>query len=102
MVQEQTQVPALKLPAPDDKSAAAELLRSVIADPARVARTVAATTERADRLVVARAWAAGLPGNGFATAFAGMTSAEWREISRALLGVEDVAPIPSGQQARQP
>jgi mono/diheme cytochrome c family protein len=102
IVQEQTQAPAIKLRAPDDKSATAELLRSVIADPARVARTVAATKDRSDRLAVARAWVAGAPGNGFAAALAGMTSDEWQEISRALLGVEDVAPVPAEEQARQP
>jgi mono/diheme cytochrome c family protein len=101
MVQEQTQAPAIKLPA-DDKSPTAELLRSVIADPSRVARTVAATTDRTDRLAVARAWVAGAPGNGFAPALAGMSVAEWQEISRALLGVEDVALAPAEEQARQP
>jgi len=102
MVQEQTQAPAIKLPAPDDKSPTAELLRSVIADPSRVARTVAATKDRIDHLTVARAWVAGAPGNGFAPALAGMSVAEWQEISRALLGVEDVALAPAEEQARQP
>jgi mono/diheme cytochrome c family protein len=102
MVQEQTQVPALRLPTDEDKSPAAELLRSVIADPARAANTVASTTHRTDRLAVARAWAAGAPSNGFAPALAGMSMAEWQEISRALLGAEDVAPIPSEEQAKQP
>ena len=102
MVQEQTQVPALKLPAYDDQSPAAELLRSVIADPARAARTVASTSDRSDRLAVARAWAAGAPSNGFAPALAGMSSAEWQEISRALLGADDVAQVPSEGQAKQP
>ena len=102
LVQEQTQAPEIKLPAAEDKSPTAELLRSVISDPARVARTVAATTDRTDRLVVARAWAAGAPGNGFAPALAGVTIDEWGEISRALLGAEDVALAPSEEQARQP
>ena len=102
MVQEQAQAPALKLPADDDQSPAAALLRSVIADPTRAARTVAATAARSDRLVVARAWAAGAPGNGFSTTLAGVTSDEWQEISRALLGAEDVAQIPSEEQAKQP
>lgn len=106
MVQEQTQVPALKLPTSDDTSAATELLRAVIADPARVARTVAATKDRSDsrsdRLAVARAWVAGAPGNGFAPALAGMSATDWQEISRALLGVEDVAPAVSEGQAKQP
>jgi mono/diheme cytochrome c family protein len=102
MVQEQTQAPALKLPADDDHSPAAGLLRVVIADPARVAHTVAATTDRSDRLAVARAWAAGSPSNGFAPALAGMSMSEWQDISRALLGVEDVALGPDEAQAKQP
>jgi hypothetical protein len=102
MVQEQTQAPAIKLPAPDDKSPTAELLRSVIADPSRVTRTLAATKDRSDRLAAARAWVAGAPGNGFTPALAGMSVAEWQEISRALLGVEDMAPAPSEEQAKQP
>ena len=102
MVQEQAQAPALKLPAEDDKSPAAELLRAVIADPVRASRTVAATTDRTDRRAVARAWVAGGPGNGFAPALAGMSMAEWQEISRALLGAEDVAPAASEEQAKQP
>ena len=102
MVQEQTQVPALKLPASDDKSAAADLLRAAIADPVRVARTVAATTDRRDRLALARAWVSGAPGNGFAPALAGMSTADWQEISAALLGAPDVAPTASEEQAKQP
>jgi mono/diheme cytochrome c family protein len=102
MVQEQTQAVALKLPADDDHSPAAGLLRVMIADPARVAHTVAATTDRSDRLAVARAWAAGAPGNGFAPALAGMSMAEWQEISRVLLGAEDVALVPTEAQAKQP
>jgi len=100
MVQEQTLVPALTLPASDDKSV--ELLRAVILDPTRVARTVAATKDRSDSLAVARAWVAGAPGNGFAPALAGMSNADWQEISQALLGADNVAPISSEGQAKQP
>jgi len=100
MVQEQTKSPTL--PALDDKSPVAELLRSVIADPARAARTVAATKDHTDRLAVARAWVAGAPSNGFAPVLASVTSDEWQEISRALLGAEDVAPLPAEEQSRQP
>ena len=102
MVQEQAQVPALQLPAGDDKSPAAELLRAVIADPTRVAQTVAATKDRSDSLAVARDWVAGVPGNGFAPALTGMSMAEWQEITRALLGALDVAPAASEGQAKQP
>jgi mono/diheme cytochrome c family protein len=102
MVQEQATAPALKLPPPDDASASADLLRAVIADPARVSRTVAATTHRTDPLVVARAWAAGAPGNGFAPAVAALSKSEWREVMRALLGVDLMAPVPEQEQATQP
>jgi mono/diheme cytochrome c family protein len=102
MVQEQAQAAVLKLPASDDQSSTAGLLRAVIADPERVAHTVAATTDRSDRLAVARAWAAGSPSNGFAPALAGMSMSEWQEISRALLGLEDVALGPDEGQAKQP
>jgi mono/diheme cytochrome c family protein len=102
MVQEQASVPALNLPAVDDQSPTAELLRAVIADPARVARTVAATQSHADVLAVARAWVAGVPGNGFAPALASMNDIEWQEIRRALLGVEDEAPALSREKAKEP
>jgi len=102
MVQEQSQTPSPTLPSVDNKSPVAELLRAVIADPARAARTVAATSERSDRLAVARAWVAGVPSNGFAPALASLTGDEWREISRVLLGDEDVAPIPQEEQGGRP
>jgi len=102
LVQEQTAVSPLKFPTADDNSATAELLRTVVADPLRAARTVAATTNRADHLTVARAWAAGAPGNGFAPALAGMNAAEWQEITRALLGALDVAQSPARKQAKEP
>ena len=102
MVQEQAKAPTPSLPTADDQSPAAKLLSTVIADPMRAARTVAATTHRADRLVVVRAWVAGAPGNGFSTALAGVTSDEWQEISRALLGPEEVALAPAEAQSKQP
>jgi len=94
LVQEQTTVPALQLPPPGDKSAAAELLRFAIVDPSRAARTVAATANHDDRTAVARAWAAGAPDNGFTPAVAGLDAAEWSEIVRALVGTKE--------EARQP
>jgi mono/diheme cytochrome c family protein len=102
MVQEEQAVPPLKLPARDDLSPTADLLREVIADPARAARTVAATSNRTDRAAVARDWAAGAPSNGFAPALADVTAAEWQDIGRALLGKEAVAQAPSEEQAKQP
>jgi mono/diheme cytochrome c family protein len=102
MVREQVAASALKLPPPDDTSAAAELLRAVIADPARASRTVAAATHHGDPLALARAWAAGAPGNGFSPAVATMSKDEWREIMHALLGIDLMAPAPPQGQATQP
>ncbi len=102
MVQEQRPVPPIGIPAADDKSSTAELLRAVIADPSRVARTVAFTAGRADRSTVARAWVAGAPDNGFAPLLADLTAAQWQDIMRALLGDEEVAPTSGEKQAREP
>jgi mono/diheme cytochrome c family protein len=103
MVREQVAAPTLKLPPPDDTSVSAELLRAVIADPAHVSRTMATNTNRGgDPLALARAWAAGAPGNGFAPAVAAMTQAEWQEVMHALLGVDLMAPAAQQEQATQP
>jgi mono/diheme cytochrome c family protein len=101
MVMEQTPAPSLKLPGRDDKSAVAELLRRVIADPTAAARTVAATANR-DTAAVARAWTAGSPGNGFATALATLSADEWRKIVRELLGTDAPADESARQEAKQP
>ena len=89
MVQEQTNVPVLRWPAAQDKSAAAELLRFAVADPSRAARTVAATASGSDPAAVARAWAAGAPDNGFAPAVAGLNAAKWGELVRALVATKE-------------
>jgi mono/diheme cytochrome c family protein len=102
MVQEQKPAPTLKLPGVEDKSPTAELLRAVIADPSRVARTIAATEGHADPAALERSWVAGAPGNGFAPVLAGMSDTEWQEIKRALLGGTDVAPSPAQEQAKEP
>jgi hypothetical protein len=102
MVQEQAAVPPLKLPADEDKSPTAELLRAVIADPTRAARTVAATTGFDDLRTVARAWAAGAPGNGFTTAVAGLSGKEWWELLRVFFGTDILAPELLEKQAREP
>ena len=94
MVKEQAMVPPLQLRQAEDKSASAELLRFAIVDPSRAARTVAATTNRGDLSAVARAWAAGAPDNGFASAAAGLNTAEWAEIVRALVGTKEEAKQP--------
>jgi mono/diheme cytochrome c family protein len=91
MVQEQTNVPVLRWPAAQDKSAAAELLRFAVADPSRAARTVAATASGSDPAAVARAWAAGAPDNGFAPAVAGLNAAKWGELVRALVATKEEA-----------
>ena len=94
MVQEQTIVPPLQLPRAEDKSALAELLRFVIADPSRVARTVAATANRGDLAAVSCAWAAGAPDNGFAPAVAGLEAAEWETILHAFVATKEDAKQP--------
>ena len=88
MTQEEVAPPPLKMPARDDTSEIAELLRRVVADPTAAGRTVAATSNQYDLGSVARAWTAGVPGNGFRSALAGLGSSEWRVITTALLGIE--------------
>jgi mono/diheme cytochrome c family protein len=102
LVQEQSAAPPLRLPSDDDLSASANLLRSVIDDPARVARTVAATSQRSDLAAVARDWSAGAPVNGFSPAVAALDNSEWQTITHALLGTDDVAPEQSQRQANEP
>jgi mono/diheme cytochrome c family protein len=102
MVHEQVGVPPLVLPPADDASPSAALLRSVILDPGRVSRTLAAATDRGNPPALARAWAAGAPGNGFAPAVAALSEAEWQEITHALLGVDQVAPGARPEQVKQP
>jgi len=94
MVKEQATVPPLQFPPAQDKSASAALLHFAISDPSRVARTVAATSNRNDVSAVARTWAAGAPDNGFASAVAGLNAAEWGEIVRALVGPKEEAKQP--------
>jgi mono/diheme cytochrome c family protein len=93
MVNEQVTMPSLPMPA-QDKSVSDELLRFAIANPARAARTVAATLNRGDPLALARAWAAGAPDNGFAPAVAGLDTVEWGEIVRALAARKEEAGQP--------
>jgi hypothetical protein len=59
---------------PRRQVARAELLRAVIADPARAARTVAATTDRIRSPGRGARLGRRAPGNGFAPALAGMSS----------------------------
>jgi mono/diheme cytochrome c family protein len=94
IVREQVAVPPLPMPPAEDKSASAELLRLLIADPSRAARTVAATAKRSDLAAVARAWAAGAPDNGFAPAVAELSATEWGTILHSLAG--------TNQEAKQP
>jgi hypothetical protein len=69
-------------------------LRRVIADPAVAARTVAATANRGNLAALARAWTAGVPGNGFSTALTGLHLEEWHALAATLLGA-DVPEVPS-------
>lgn len=102
MLAEQSAPAPIALPAADDHSATAAALRSAVADPSRVARTVAETKRGQEWQAVAQAWTLGAPSNGFAPAVAGMSPSEWRDVVTALLGREGVAaPVPEGE-ARQP
>ena len=88
MVAEQSPPPPIHYPSAIDRSASANLLRSAIANPDHVARTVADTKPGRDWQDVARGWTAGAPSNGFAPSVASMTAAEWQEVVGALLGRE--------------
>jgi mono/diheme cytochrome c family protein len=92
MVEEQTKartaVAPVTLPAATDTASTARLLRRVILDADAAGRTVAATAQRSDLASVARAWAAGAPGNGFATELVGLTGEEWHALVQALLGTD--------------
>jgi mono/diheme cytochrome c family protein len=101
LVAERQSVPPVAVPVNNTKEpAVAELLRSAIQDPERVARTVAETTLHKDPAAVARAWAAGAPSNGFAVGVATLDKASWQTIVDALLASESVAPTPGAEQAR--
>lgn len=100
MLAEQSATAPIPLPAAGDSAAAA--LRGAIADPSRVARTVAETKRGQGWQAVAQAWTAGAPGNGFAPAAAGMSDDDWHAVVTALLGGEAVAEPPSEGQAKQP
>jgi mono/diheme cytochrome c family protein len=101
-VREQAALAALRLPPAGDQSVAAELVRSVVADPARVARTVAASGGRDDPRALAHAWAAGAPGNGFAPAVAALSMEEWSVVVQAVLGGDQGAPAPARKEGQQP
>jgi mono/diheme cytochrome c family protein len=94
MVAEQAPVAPVALPAASDSSSAARLLRRVIVDPAAAARTLAATRNLRDLTSVARAWTAGVPGNGFATALVALDAEEWHTLVTSLLGTELPATTP--------
>jgi mono/diheme cytochrome c family protein len=99
LLKEQAPVPPLPWPVADGGTEAALLLRRVIVDPAVATRTVSATSKRGDLAAVARSWTAGAPGNGFATALAGLNREEWELLTRALFGTEMPAPASSGKEA---
>ena len=101
MVAEQRPIPPVAVPANSSvDSASTQLLRSVIHDPERVARTVAETTDRKNSEAVARAWAAGAPSNGFAVDVATLDKSSWQSVVDTLIAGESVAPAPGAEQAR--
>ena len=78
--------PPLRMPAPGETSPGASILRRVVADPSRVALTLAAAPtwrEGADRL--ARIASGGAPSNGFAVATATLSPAEWKLLREELI-----------------
>jgi mono/diheme cytochrome c family protein len=77
------QAPAPALPAAAETS---ELVRRVVRDRTATARTVAATAKLGDVAAVARAWTAGVPDNGFATALVSLDVDEWHALVTLLLG----------------
>ncbi|MGD0835851.1 MAG: c-type cytochrome [Polyangia bacterium] len=98
MIAEQPEYPPVHLPAANDHSPAAELLRGAIRNGERVARTVALTKPGQTWQDVAQEWAAGAPSNGFAPAVAGMNAPAWQELVIALLPHQAVAePRAEGQ-----
>lgn len=88
LVKEQAVVPPVKLPAADDESEAAELVRRMVVDPVAAGRAIAATKNRGDLAALARAWTAGLPGNGFAPELVALGGEEWHTLVTALLGTD--------------
>ena len=102
MVREQKAVSPLKLPADDDRSVTADLLRRVVADPTRVAHTLAAAPAERDPAALARAWTAGIPGNGFSTSLATLGAEEWQVLTTALLGPTEPAVASPGEETKSP
>jgi hypothetical protein len=102
MLAEQSAPAPISLPAAGDSSAAAAALRTAVADPSRVARTVAETKRGQAWQAVAHAWTVGAPSNGFAPAVAGMNDGEWHAVITALLGREGVADPQLEGQGNQP
>ena len=102
MVREQKAVSPLKLPADDDRSVTADLLRRVVADPTRVAHTLAATPAGRDPAALARTWTAGIPGNGFTTGLATLGAEEWQVLTTALLGPTEPAVASPGEETKSP
>jgi mono/diheme cytochrome c family protein len=84
LVKEATPVQTLPLP-PHPATPEAELLRRVVADPVRAARTLAgAPGWREDLTAFERAVTTGVPGNGFRVSAAGLNPSEFKELQRFL------------------
>ena len=88
MVREQATSLPVALPVGDEHAAIAALLRRVIVDATAAGHTIAATKNRADLASLARAWTAGVPGNGFASELVTLGGDEWHTLVTALLGTD--------------
>jgi len=72
--------------APEDHSAGAEILRSLIRDPRRAALTLAGSTAwRSDAKVLAEMILADAPGNGFSVYAANLSPADWQLMQKEIL-----------------
>jgi mono/diheme cytochrome c family protein len=72
--------------APEDQSAGAEILRSLILDPRRAALTLAGSAAwRSDAKVLAAAILADAPGNGFSVRAANLGPADWQLLQKEIL-----------------
>ncbi|MGQ9589408.1 MAG: c-type cytochrome [Planctomycetota bacterium] len=78
--------PALELPPEDAGGPGAQALREAVWDPARAARALLVSGEwEGSEEAFARLVAAGLPGNGFATATLSFDPEKWRALRRELI-----------------
>jgi hypothetical protein len=78
----------------------ADLFRSLILNRSTVERTVAQSMQLPKGTNLERAWVAGAPANGFATALATLDEETWKQFKLALIGAtpDEPAPLEGGAQ----